>query len=242
MHFHNEALWLVFLLLDFGSLLLVYRLFGRDGLYAYIVLAVIACNLQVLKLVDLFGMTVTLGNILYGSIFLATDILGEVHGKADARKAVWLGFTASIMVMVYMQLALLYTPAAQDQMQPHLAMLFGFMPRVVAGSLAAYLMSQFCDVWLFHVIRNKTKGRFLWLRNNAATLISQALDTTVFNFVAFAPVPLLGHVPGFDWPVVLTLWWTTYVIKTLVALLDTPFAYFGRSIGRKWHNAAPAQQ
>ena len=74
--------------------LVLFRRFGRTGLYALIVLDIIICNIQVVKVVELFGLVTTLGNILYASIFFATDVLGEVYGKRAAREGVWLGFTS----------------------------------------------------------------------------------------------------------------------------------------------------
>lgn len=235
----NEALWLGFLLVDLLLALLVFRLFGRLGLYAYIVLAIITCNLQVLKLVELFGLTTTLGNILYGSIFFCTDLLGEVYGKKAARKAVWLGFTALALMTLYMQIALVFTPSPFDETQEHLQALFGFLPRVVSASLLAYLVSQLHDVWAFHYWRDRFQGRWLWLRNNASTWVSQLLDSLIFVIIAFAPLPLLGEVPGFEsWPTILEVLITTYVIKLIVAAIDTPFLYWGRSLAKRISTAA----
>lgn len=235
MQIPNELLWIAFLIGDLLLALLVYRLFGRDGLIVYIVLAIIACNLQVLKLVDIFGVTTTLGNVLYGSIFFCTDLLSEVHGKAEARRAVWLGFAAIILVTLFMQVALWFKPSAYDEVQPHLVAIFGFLPRVVAASLVAYMASQFHDVWAFHWWRKRFAGRHLWLRNNASTMVSQLLDSTVFVLLAFAPLPVLGAIPGFEsWKeVIIPIWVTTYVIKLIVALVDTPFLYWGRAIGMR---------
>ncbi len=138
-----------------------------------------------------------------------------------------------------MQIALLYKPSPFDEAQPHLQAIFSFMPRVVVGSLVAYLVSQFFDVWAFHKLRELTRGRKLWFRNNAATLVSQALDSGLFCLIAFAPLPVLGSVPGFEsWAVVVEIALTTYVFKFIVALVDTPFVYWGRQIARKFHPLA----
>ncbi|THB62932.1 MAG: VUT family protein, partial [Desulfovibrio sp.] len=138
----NELLWLSFALVDLILVIVVFRLFGRVGLFGLIVFNLILCNIQVLKLVELFGLTTTLGNLLYASVFLATDLLGEFHGKAEARKGVFLGFVTLIMATGYMQIALLFTPAPDDIIQPHLAEIFGFQWRVALASIAAYLVSQ----------------------------------------------------------------------------------------------------
>ena len=218
----NELLWLGFALLDLCLVLLVYRLFGRTGLYGLVVFNLILCNIQVLKTVELFGFTATLGNVLYGSVFLTTDILSEIHGKAEARRAVLLGFVALVMAALYMQVALIFTPDPSDFAQPHLEAIFGLLPRIAAASLAAYLVSQFHDIWAFHWIKARTSGRHLWLRNNASTLISQLLDSLIFCTIAFAGV---FEGPAF-WDIVLT----TYVFKLVVAMLDTPFLYLAKRI------------
>ncbi len=227
----NELLWLSFALVDLILVIVVFRLFGRVGLFGLIVFNLILCNIQVLKLVELFGLTTTLGNLLYASVFLATDLLGEFHGKAEARKGVFLGFVTLIMATGYMQVALLFTPAPDDFIQPHLAEIFGLQLRVALASIAAYLVSQLHDVWAFHLLKAKTGGKHLWLRNTISTLASQFLDSAIFCVLAFWGV--------FPWNV----WWeillTTYLFKGVVAVLDTPFIYLARFwMGKK--EAVPA--
>lgn len=218
----NELLWIGFALLDLTLVLLVYRFFGRTGLFGLVVFNLILCNIQVLKTVELFGFTATLGNVLYASVFLSTDILSEKYGRKAAHKAVLLGFTTLVMTTVYMQIALLFTPAPGDFAQPSLETLFGFLPRVALGSLCAYLVSQFHDVWAFHFLKERTGGRHLWLRNNASTLVSQLLDSSIFCLIAF-----WGQ---FETPVFLEILGTTYVFKLFVAIADTPFIYLARRI------------
>ncbi|MFW5734973.1 MAG: queuosine precursor transporter, partial [Oceanidesulfovibrio sp.] len=90
----NELLWLGFALLDLTLVVIIYRYFGKAGMFGLVVFNLVLCNIQVLKVIDIFGMTTTLGPVLYASVFLATDILSEHHGKAEARRAVLLGFAA----------------------------------------------------------------------------------------------------------------------------------------------------
>ncbi len=223
----NELLWIGFLLLDLTMVLVVYRFFGRVGLFGMVVFNLILCNIQVLKFIELFGHTTTLGNVLYASVFLATDILSEKYGKAEARRAVYLGFTALVMATVYMQIALRFTPSEADFAQQSLATIFGFFPRIAIGSLAAYFISQMHDVWAFHFWKSRTGEGYLWLRNNFSTLVSQLLDTLIFCFIAFwgdsaIPAPIF-------WDIVLT----TYIFKLIVALADTPFLYMAKRIKPK---------
>lgn len=222
----NELLWLLFAVVDLCMVLVVFRYFGRTGLFALIVFNLLICNLQVMKTIELFGLTTTLGNILYASVFLSTDMISEFFGKKDAKKAVMLGFVALVMMVGYMQLALLFQPAGDDFAQPHLSALFGFMPRIALGSLCAYMISQLHDVWAFHFLKEKTGGKHLWLRNNLSTASSQLLDSVVFCLIAFYGL--------FPTPVLVEIVISTYVIKLLVAGLDTPFMYLAKHLfGKK---------
>lgn len=218
----NNLLWIGFVLVDLGLVVVVYRFFGKFGLYTLIVVSTITCNIQVLKTVQLFGLVATLGNVLYGSIFFATDILSEVYGRKAARRGVWLGFTGMALMTLWMQVALLFIPDISDFVQGSLETIFSLMPRVAAGSMLAYLLSQHHDVFAFHFWKDKTKGRYLWLRNNASTMVSQAIDTIVFCSVA-----LWGLFDTSTWLQILA---TTYFLKWFVALLDTPFIYLAKKI------------
>jgi hypothetical protein len=218
----NEALWLGFAVLDLFMVVIIFRLFGKTGLFALIVFNLLLCNIQVMKTVELFGMTTTLGNVLYASVFLSTDLLSEYFGKETAKRGVLIGFLTLAMATVYMQIALLFTPAEGDFAHPHLQAVFGFMPRVALGSMAAYLVSQMHDVWAFHLIREKTGERMLWLRNNVSTLVSQGLDSLIFCVIAFYGL--------FETTVFLQILATTYIMKAFVSVLDTPFIYLAKRL------------
>lgn len=117
----------------------------------------ILANLQVVKTIEVFGLTATLGNTMYGTAFLATDLLNERYGKEDAKKAVWLGFFTLVMMTVIMQMVLLFEPSPSDMAQESLGQLFGLLPRIAAGSLAAYLVSQFADVYIFSYLKKNSR-------------------------------------------------------------------------------------
>ena len=218
----NNLLWFGFILLDLSLTTITYRFFGKFGLYAIIVASVITCNIQVLKTVQLFGLVATLGNILYGGIFFTTDILSEVYGKKAARRGVWLGFIGMSLMTLWMQIGLKFVPDVSDFTQDSMLTIFGIMPRVAAGSMLAYLLSQHHDIFAFHFWKNKTKGRFLWLRNNASTLVSQAVDSVVFCTIA-----LWGL---YDTDIWLQILATTYFLKWIVAVIDTPFIYLAKRL------------
>lgn len=218
----NIWFWFLFLVIDLCLATLMYRLWGKKGLYVVIGASIIVANIQVVKTVQLFGLVATLGNVLYGSIFFSTDILSEVYGKKVARRGVWLGFCAMALMIIWMQLGLKFIPDISDFAQESLETIFGLMPRIAAGSLIAYLLSQHHDVSAFHYWKEKTKGKYLWLRNCASTAVSQAIDSVVFCAIAFIGV--------FTWSVWLEILATTYFMKFLVLAIDTPFIYWAKKL------------
>jgi len=219
---NNETLWFLFLILDLSVALILFRVFGKVGIFSLITISIILCNIQVTKLVVLFGFTATLGNVLYGSIFFSTDVLGEFYGKKEARKGVILGFIALLITIIYMQVALRFRPAPDDFSQSHLKVIFGFLPRIALGSILAYLASQYHDVWAFHFWKKLTSGKYLWLRNNLSTMVSQFIDSLIFCFISFWGV--------YSFSVWKDILLTTYFLKWIVAFLDTPFIYLARKI------------
>jgi hypothetical protein len=225
----NEVLWFVLMFVNFTGIILAYRFFGRTGLYVWVGMAIILANIQVAKLIRFFGLVTAMGNIIYGTTFLATDILTERYGVRAARKAVFVGFFTLIATTVIMQLTLMFVPDEADTLSPALEKIFGFMPDVTVASLTAYLISQLHDVWAFEFWKRKTEGRHLWLRNNASTMVSQLIDNATFTFlffVVFNPefVSSIGIQGIFE------IFLTSYVMKFIVAVCDTPFIYLSKKI------------
>lgn|SRR5690554_403569 len=221
----TELLWLLLILVNFGGVLLAFRLFGRVGLFFWTAAAVVLANVQVLKTIEIFGMTATMGNVVYGSLFLVTDILSEIYGKNEARKAVYIGFFTLIVATIIMQICLAFPPASSDFIQQSLVEIFGFLPRIAGASLTAYLLSQLHDIWAYALWRKIFPGeRRIWIRNNLSTMVSQLLDTVIFCTLAFAGV-FTGRV---FWSIMVT----TYLLKLAAAVLDTPFVYLAAAISR----------
>ena len=131
----NEILWFCMLVLDFAALIMLYRFLGKTGVYIWIPIATILANIQVLKIVQLFGFTATLGNVAYASLFLATDILSENHGRRAANRAVWVGFLSILLCIAIKSLALAFKPDGSDFIQDSLRQILSFMPRVLCDSL-----------------------------------------------------------------------------------------------------------
>ena len=124
----NELLLIVTLLVLYGSVLLWFFLFGTSGLMSFTVFATIAANIEVLILVQAFGMEMTLGNILFATTFLVTDILSEIAGKKQAQQAVWIGIAANVLFVLVSQSWLMYVPSVNDWATPYMQAIFSNTP------------------------------------------------------------------------------------------------------------------
>jgi uncharacterized integral membrane protein (TIGR00697 family) len=231
---NQEVLWFSTLILDLTGTVILYRLFGKVGLQVAITAAIILANLQGPKLTSIFGFETTIGVIFYSSIFLATDILSENYGRAEANKAVRMGFVVSIIVLTMLSLSMLYVPTDRPfAVDVHNAFdtILNFAPRFVLGSLFAYIVSQSFDVWAFHQIKKYTGDKWLWLRNNLSTMTSQIIDTAIFSLVVW-----WGTV---DLVTALKLGAVKFMFKMTIALVDTSFLYWARSMFRHKHVPLP---
>jgi len=228
---NQELLWVLTVVYDLGLAILLYRFFGKYGLYTAVVLGIVLGNLQGGKVSELefFGHTfiVSMGAILYSGIYFATDLLNEKFGKAEANRAVMLGFVANVAVMITLVLSVQFKPSniTGSALEVHKAIstLAIYSPAFVIGSLTAYLISQTFDVWFFHKIKSYTGESKLWLRNNLSTITSQLLDTMIYQFTWVIAT-------GMEWKIAFLLAATKYVFKVLIALVDTVFIYWVR----KW--------
>ena len=229
----NELLIILSFIVIYGGVVLFYRFFGKNGLLAFNIMATLLANVEVLILVRAFGVEMTLGNVLFASTFLITDIMSENHTRKDANRAVVISTICSVFFIMLSQMWLLYTPSENDWASGAFHTIFSSTPRIVCASLGVYLVSQLTDVWLYHKWWDWCRKRFgdkrkgLWIRNNGSTMISQLLNTFLYTFLAFDgtyPIETL-----------VTIFTSSYIIYFVTSLLDTPFVYWCRKIneGRK---------
>lgn len=227
----NELFIIITLLVSFGGTILFLKVFGKGGLFAWIGIATVFANIEVTIVVHAFGMDQTLGNTLFASTFLATDILSELYGKKEANKGVLAGILTSLTFILLSFLWVHYIPAQSDWASEFVHGLFSNTPRMLLSSLIAYVVSEFIDVTLYHAwwkLTEKKTGshtKMLWFRNNFSTLISQLVNIVLFNFGAFLGI--------YSFKELLAITASCYVIYVATSLLDTPFVYIARKIVKK---------
>lgn len=176
---------------------------------AVVVTAVIAN-----KVVTFGPFTLSASIIVFSVTFFLTDVISEFWGKKEATKAVWAGFLADILLLLSIQIAVAWQPASFWNGQEAFVQTLGTTTRIAIASLVAYILAQNHDVWAFHFWKKKTRGKYLWLRNNLSTGVSQVIDSVVFVTIGF-----LGIVP------VIPMIISTIIVKFIIAGLDTPFIY-----------------
>ena len=181
----NEILLILSIFIIYGSVIVMYKLFGKQGLFCFTSIATIAANIEVLIMVKAFGMVMTLGNVLFASTFLITDIVSEVYGKKDAKRAVHIGITTSIVFIIFSQWWLLYTPDSTDFAMPAMQTIFSNTPRLMITSNGSTLISQFLNNILY------TFGAF-WGIHDFKTLISIAISSyVIFIVTSLADTPFV---------------------------------------------------
>ncbi len=198
--------------------------------YLYLILAslfitaLVVCNLIANKFVTVdfgipgFVFTISAGVLPYPITFLITDILSEIYGQKKTNKVVFAGFGALVFTMFILWMGSLFPAIDSSPVSDSLYQTaYGNSWRVIMSSMIAYTLAQYVDVKLFHFWKNLTKGKYLWLRNNASTVLSQLVDTTLVILVLFA-----GELP---WPTIGAYIVSGWTFKALIALLDTPFLY-----------------
>lgn len=224
----NEILLIFEIIVVFSLLLFTKRLFGKAGVMAWVCIASILANLITAKNATIFGFSTAIGSVMFASTFLATDILTECYSAADARKAVYMGLFSTFAFIASTQIALLYNPSDIDYANDSMLTLFKMNFRISISSMVMYFVANMADIYIFESIKKKTKGKYLALRNNVATIVCNCFEN--FLFIGFA----FYGIYGINDIIMIAL--STSAIETIVGLCDTPFIYLARKINKEWFN------
>lgn len=218
----NHLYLIIEIVVAFGLLLLAKKFFGKTGVMAWIAIATIFANIFEAKNIMLFGLNVAAGHVMFGSVFLATDILSECYGKETAKKGVWVGLAADIALIACSQLCRLYIPSPLDTADPSIQRLFSMSLRITSASAVMFFISNWCDVLLFAKIKELTNGKYLWLRNNVATIVCNCLENFLFYILAFYP--------SFSMSQIISMGLATCLLEIVIGICDTPFLYAARAM------------
>lgn len=180
------------------------------------VTSLVVSNIVAGKVIDIFGLIVPAAVVAYPLTFLCTDVIGEIWGKEEANRTVKRGILMQLFSLLLITIAIALPSASfATEYSSNLKVVLGQNVRFVLASLTAYILAQSNDVFIFHKLKEKFGGKHKWLRNNASTMLSQLIDTSIFITIGF-----WGTVPS-----LITMIMSQYVVKFCLALLDTPFFY-----------------
>ena len=208
------------IIVTFTLVVLIEKLFKKEGLYVWLSIATILANLTVCKMIDVFSFTTSLGNVLFASTFLATDIMSEKYSKKDAQKGVYISIFSGITFIIITQLTLLFIPSSDDVVNEAMKTLFTLSIRTISASMLMFFISNMLDIHLYNKLKEKYPGK-LWLRNNLSTILCNCIENYFFNTLAFIGI--------FPISVIISIATTTTVIEIVIALCDTPFLYIAKN-------------
>ena len=207
------------IIVTFSLVVLIERLFKKEGLYVWLSIATILANLTVCNMIDVFSFTTSLGNVLFASTFLATDIMSEKYGKKDAKKGVYISIFSSITFIIITQLTLLFIPSSEDVVNEAMKTLFSISIRTMSASMVMFFISNMADIQIYNKLKEKYPDK-MWLRNNISTILCNCLENYFFNTLAFIGI--------FPMSVIISIATTTTIIEIVIALCDTPFLYLSK--------------
>ena len=194
-------------------------------LTAIFIASLVTCNLIFQKFftwpsLGIPNFALSVGIIAYPVTFIVTDLISELYGKRRANQVVLSGFFASVFTVVLVYVAMAVPTADISPLDnATFEKVFGLSGPAFFGSMLAYLTAQFIDIRIFHFWKRLTEGKYLWLRNNASTMCSQLVDTSVILVILCSA----GVLP---WESFYSLLWMGWMFKVFVALIDTPIIYF----------------
>ncbi|NMC76001.1 MAG: queuosine precursor transporter [Candidatus Methanofastidiosa archaeon] len=220
-----EVIVWMLLTLGIGSLsAIIAKRYGVEYIIGMFASFTVIANIIASKIVVFGPFNVPAAVLVYSTTFLLTDFLSELYSEKEAFKAVAIGFISNIILVISIWVAVEWQSAPFWTGQSAFESIFGLVPRIVLASMISYVISQNLDVKIFMILKNKYP-KYLWLRNNAGTMISQFVDTIVFISIAF-----YGTIPNSFF---FSLIMGQYAVKWIIAVFDTPFLYVVKFIYKK---------
>jgi len=181
------------------------------------VTSLITANIIAVKLVDIAGLIVPAGIIVFPISYIVGDVLTEVYGYKQARRVIWLGFLCNLIAVLAIIAGQRLPAAAFWQGQEAYETILGYTPRLLLASFSAFLVGEFANSFVLSRLKVATEGRFLWLRTIASTVVGQGLDSLIFIGLAF-----IGTTPA---AALLTAIITQWLFKVIYEAAATPLTY-----------------
>lgn len=210
-------------------------MFTRRKDTVYIILAgifitnAIVAELTGGKLIDVFGVPMSIGILPWPIVFVTTDLINEYFGEKGVKRLslITAGLIAYTFFVLYFAIQI---PSAgiSSVTSEQFKSVFGQSQLIIVGSIAAFLVSQLIDVTIFHFVKKRTGNKMIWLRSTGSTVISQFFDSFIVLGIAF-------YLPGImDFKTYIISGLTGYSVKLVIAILMTPMIYLGHYVIQKY--------
>jgi uncharacterized integral membrane protein (TIGR00697 family) len=184
---------------------------------AIFITCLLIANIIAVKLVNVFGLTVPAGIIIFPISYICGDVLTEVYGYRRARQVIWLGFGCNLLAVIAIWAGQVLPGAAFWDAQPAYERILGFTPRLLGASFCAYLLGEFANSFVLAKMKVMTQGRWLWSRTIGSTIVGEGLDSLIFVTIAFwGIIPPAGLLSA-----IVTQW----LFKVAYEALATPVTY-----------------
>lgn len=184
---------------------------------AVFITCLLIANIIAVKLVNIFGLTVPAGIIIFPISYICGDVLTEVYGYRRARQVIWLGFGCNLLAVIAIWAGQVLPGAVFWDAQPAYERILGFTPRLLIASFCAYLLGEFANSFVLAKMKLMTQGRWLWTRTIGSTIVGEGLDSLIFVSIAFwGIIPAAGLLSA-----IVTQW----LFKVAYEALATPLTY-----------------
>ncbi len=188
-----------------------------DLLTTAFVVVLLVSNLLAQKICLIGGFAVSGAILLFPITYIFGDIFTEVYGFAASRRAIWMGFFATLLLYVMGAVTIALPAAPSWQNQQAFTTVFAIIPRILAASLVAFWAGEFANSYVMARMKLWTSGRALWSRTVGSTVVGQAIDTVLVITLTF-----VGLVPK---TTILNMIVTGYLLKVAYEVLATPLTY-----------------
>jgi queuosine precursor transporter len=184
---------------------------------AIFITTLIVANIMAVKVVDIGGLILPAAIIIFPISYIFGDVLTEVYGYKQARRVIWLGFLCNLIAVIAFYIGQQLPAAGFFDAQPAYERILGATPTILGASFLAYLVGEFVNSFVLAKMKIATKGRYLWVRTIASTLLGEGLDSLVFITIVFGPSTPTDRLA--------TMIITQWLVKSAYEALATPITY-----------------
>lgn len=184
----------------------------------FFVASLLISNILSTKIINLNGVVFDGWTILFPLSYILADILTEIYGFKNAKKVIWIGFWASLLLSFCIYIVWILPSDPSWWFQNSYQNILMYSPRLVFASLIAYLVGEIINSFIMSKMKERNKNWKLYQRTIASTIIGQIFDTTIFSVLAF-----YWTIPN---NILINLIVSVYIMKVAIEVLFTPITYF----------------